>query len=133
MAIGDQLEKTFKDPTPFYAVVGAGDLAVQKLREVRAEAQERMVSDVKSLPDKAQAAVSDVVSQAFETYTGLANRGKELFNRVRDEPASQEFAARLDEFDDQVEETVDTGVGAAFQAADAAEDAANRVGETRAP
>ena len=131
MAIADQLEKTFKDPTPIYAVLGAGDLAVKKLREVRAEAQERLTrtADVKALPDKAQAAMSDVVSQAFETYTDLASRGKELLTRMRDQPASEEFAATVDEFDDQVGVTMDTAMDAAAQATDAVDEATGKIGQ----
>ena len=106
MALSEQLEKSFKDPTPFYAVIGAGDLAVKKIREVRADAQERMAADVKSLPDKAQAAMSDVVSQAFETYTELASRGKELLTRMREQPAAQELVEQVDDLDEHVEAAV---------------------------
>jgi hypothetical protein len=115
MALSEQLEKSFKDPTPFYAIVGAGDLAVKKVREVRAEAQERMAKtpDVKTLPDKAQAAMSDVVSQAFSTYTELANRGKDLLTKMREQPVSSELAVQDDALNDQVEDTVDTAMDAA--------------------
>ena len=115
MALSEQLEKSFKDPTPFYAIVGAGDLAVKKVREVRAEAQERMAKtpDVKTLPDKAQAAMSDVVSQAFSTYTELANRGKDLLTKMREQPASSELAVQNDALDDQIGDTVDTAMDAA--------------------
>lgn len=124
MALAEHLEKSFKDPTPFYAIVGVGDLAVKKAREVRAEAQERMAKtpDVKTLPDKAQAAMSDVVSQAFTTYTELANRGKDLLTKVRAQPASQELVEQSDALNHQVEQTVDTAM-------DAAADAVSRVGE----
>jgi len=124
MALSEQLEKSFKDPTPFYAIVGAGDLAVKKVREVRAEAQERMAKtpDVKTLPDKAQAAMSDVVSQAFSTYTELANRGKDLLTKAREQPASQELVEQNDALNDQVEQTVDTAM-------DAAADEVSQVGE----
>jgi len=131
MAIAEQLEKTFKDPTPFYAVLGAGDLAVKKLREVTTEAQERIprTADVRGLPDKAQAAMSDVVSQAFETYTDLANRGRELLTKMRDQPASEEFADTVDQLDDQVGVTMDTAMDAAAQATDVVDDATGKVGQ----
>jgi hypothetical protein len=86
-------------------------------------------ADVKALPDKAQAAMSDVVSQAFETYTDLASRGKELLTRMRDQPASEEFAATVDDFDDQVGVTMDTAMDAAAQATDVVDDATGKVGQ----
>lgn len=85
------LEKTLADRTPLYAVVGAGDLAVARLREAGAELNSRAAKldprtapdQLKSLPAKAQHAIGDVVSTALTTYGDLAGRGKSLVTRVR--------------------------------------------------
>jgi heparin binding hemagglutinin HbhA len=115
MALPDSVEKTLKtvDPTPLYALVGASDLAVEKLRNVSNELQ-FLVADVdpKTVPAKVQAATSarvgavtadmrarssdakdfptmaqnlvfEILSQAVATYGEMAERGKELVIRVR--------------------------------------------------
>lgn len=49
------LEKTLADPTPLFAVVGAGDLAVEKLREAGAELAARAARfDAKAFSTQAQ-------------------------------------------------------------------------------
>jgi heparin binding hemagglutinin HbhA len=87
MALSEQIEKTLRDPRPLYAVVGAGDLAVRKLRNAR----EEMERISQTLPDKAQEAISEVMEQASSSYAELAERGKDLFDRVRQQPSSQEL------------------------------------------
>lgn len=93
------LEKTLAEATPLYAVVGAGDLAVEKLRDARADLNARVESvqtdlkaapeQLRTLPTRAQAAFGDVianaVSTAAHTYDGLTGRGKTLVTRVRNQ------------------------------------------------
>jgi heparin binding hemagglutinin HbhA len=115
MALADTFEKTLKnvDVTPFYAVIGAGDLAVEKIRNASNEVQVLIVdADPKMVPAKVQAAATarveavtadmktrsseakdfptmaqnlffEAMSQAIAIYGELAERGKELVTRAR--------------------------------------------------
>ena len=121
MALPDTFEKTLKnvDPTPLYALVGASDLAVEKLRNVSSELQVLVADmDPKTVPSKVQAATNarveavtadmkarksdakdfptmaqnmlfEMLSQAVATYGELAERGKELVIRVRNQRESE--------------------------------------------
>jgi len=85
------LEKTITEATPLYAVVGAGDLAVERLREARAELNSAAAKldprtapkRVLALPGRATNAIGGAVATAVNTYGDLAGRGKNLVTRVR--------------------------------------------------
>jgi heparin binding hemagglutinin HbhA len=115
MALADTFEKTLKnvDVTPFYAVIGVGDLAVEKIRNASNEVQVLVAdTDPKAVPAKVQAAATarveavtadmkarsseakdfptmaqnlffETMSQAIAAYGELAERGKELVTRAR--------------------------------------------------
>lgn len=92
------LEKAISDPTPLYAVVGAGDLAIGKLRDAGARV-EAVRADVKStpeqmltFPDRAQTLLGDMLATAVSTYGELAGRGKSLVTRVRKQQATVDLA-----------------------------------------
>lgn len=96
------MARTTSIQTPVYAVVGAGDLAVEKLREVRLpKADVRAAQDkVKAAPGRAQAAYVEAltqanaaVSQAGTAYADLAARGKHLVSRVRGQQATPDLEA----------------------------------------
>lgn len=99
--------------TPFYAVVGAGDLAVEFARTAATDVQTRISkvdltedakeaqaklearvadfqSDAKKLPAKVESFVNVTVAEAAETYDDLAARGKDLVNRIRKQQATQD-------------------------------------------
>lgn len=101
-------------PTPFYAVIGVGDLAVEKIRDISTDVQARSsrinlepkrlqadieavakqrVDDVRAAQHKAQqraeGVFNDVVSQASTTYDSLAGRGKSLVERIRRQQSTQ--------------------------------------------
>ncbi len=107
------IEKTLADSNALNVVVGAGDLAVQKLREAQADlsaraaaldpkalrdqAQATVVSapeQVKALPTKAQAAFGDAVATALTAYGELAARGNNLVARVRRQQATEDLKAQ---------------------------------------
>jgi heparin binding hemagglutinin HbhA len=85
-----------KAPTPVLAVIGVGDLAVAKIREVSSDVQARsskinlepkaLQADLESVQSKAQhraeAVFNEVVAQATTTYDSLAGRGQQLVNRI---------------------------------------------------
>ncbi|MGH3472341.1 MAG: hypothetical protein ACRDPG_09900 [Nocardioidaceae bacterium] len=121
----EDLEKSLVDPTPLYAVVGAGDLAAERLRALVGELNARAAkldavalreqaraklsgrledvqADVQSAPEqvrdlplKAQVLVGEAFANAVSTYGVLAGRGKTLVTRVRDQQASQDLEKQL--------------------------------------
>lgn len=121
MARSRQIPEQIKHPTPLYAVVGAGDFVVGRIRRADVEgekaslqaqvrslpnrAQTRatdrlnaVISDVlaiprqvRALPDKAQAGVQSAVDQASDTYGDLAKRGEDLVARVRRQKSTQDL------------------------------------------
>jgi heparin binding hemagglutinin HbhA len=107
--------QNLKAPTPVLAVIGVGDLAVEKIREVSSDVQARSskinlepkrlqadieaiakqrADDVRTAQHKAQqraeAVFNDVVAQATTTYDSLAGRGEKLVNRIRRQPSTQQ-------------------------------------------
>lgn len=109
-----RIDKTFSDPTPLFAAVGAGDLALAKLREARdsfdaqtwrEQAQAKFNAQVESLraelnggqgqvmdlPVRLQAAVADAVAMSATTYSELATRGRDVVARVRHQPSTDEL------------------------------------------
>ena len=99
--------------SPFYAVVGATDLVVERARSYTADVQAR-VAEVQSrvgkidlepsaLRDQArtlvasrpqvEAYVNDAVAEVTEAYGDLAARGHKLLQRVRGQQSTQEAQA----------------------------------------
>lgn len=117
MTFNETIEKTRKEledalsrSMALQAVVGAGDLAVEKLRALQddlgnrldtfdpKEFRERAGADMRSTPDrfvemsaKGQAALADALSNAFATYGELASRGREVVERIRSQPDVQDL------------------------------------------
>jgi hypothetical protein len=88
MTITDKL----RDSKAFYVAAGAGDLAVEKLREVPErinKLQEK--TDPKDLGGAAVSYVTQVGTRAVEVYDGLAERGKRIVSRVDRQKATQEL------------------------------------------
>ncbi len=81
--------------TSVYAIVGVGDAIVAKLRDVRVERPQfdvdTMRTQVRELPEQAQARVAATVDAAVETYDELATRGERLVTRIRHQQASEDF------------------------------------------
>ncbi|MFE5580063.1 hypothetical protein [Kitasatospora sp. NPDC056531] len=65
MPITEDIKKTLTDPTPLYALAGAGDLAYEKLREVPGRV-EALAADRKAAQEKATAKLHE----AQELLTG---------------------------------------------------------------
>jgi len=94
------------DRNPLYALTGAGDLAVEKLRampvklaaELRSEPKAvarrlgELPRDVKALPERAQAFARTTFAKAGDSYDELANRGRRVVGRVRRQKATEELA-----------------------------------------
>jgi hypothetical protein len=103
MAIATELKKTLTDSTPLYAVAGAGDLVVEKIRELRVDiptdpkvlrdriqvsvesarqSVQTLPDRTQSLADKTQSFAKSQVVKAKEVYEDLAARGHKLVDRV---------------------------------------------------
>ncbi len=111
-----EIDRLLTDSTVLHAVVGAGDLAVAKLRQTHSELSARtdnfdpkiireqaratlfarvgtMPQDIKAapqqvraLPEKVEAVIGDAVVKSFSAYGDLAGRGRTLVERVRKQP-----------------------------------------------
>jgi len=141
MTLVSEIRKTVTDTTPVYAAVGVTDLAVEKVREVRAAASvararaaaarsnldvsalqgeavkraERVAEQAQHLPALALNSTLEVAGKAQETYTELAARGEKLVNRLRTQKATQDLLA-------QAGSTVSLGKGAVTTVRKAADD-----------
>jgi hypothetical protein len=166
--------------TPFYAIAGAGDVAVEKLRAVgedvahrlakldqktlqteltKAQAElakwfEAIVADAKNAPAKlrdlqktAPASFTSARGHAEETYEDLADRGKDLVERIRHQKATEDLVATAkttvskakatrttakktaDTATSNVKATATSARKTAKSAAKAASDAADKVGD----
>ncbi|HZB29931.1 MAG TPA: hypothetical protein VE465_07175 [Streptosporangiaceae bacterium] len=86
-----------RDNKAFYAAAGASDLAAEKLREVpdRVSKLQHNVKDLqekvdaKDIPGAAVAYMTHVGTRAVEIFDELAERGKQVVNRVASEAQSQ--------------------------------------------
>lgn len=71
MTITDDIVKTFRDPTPLYAVAGAADLAAEKLREVPPLFGKLRATDPKVVQDRVSAQARDAQNRLNETFAEL--------------------------------------------------------------
>ncbi|MFJ5883545.1 hypothetical protein [Kitasatospora cineracea] len=92
MPISDELKKTLTDPTPLYALAGAGDLAYEKLREVPAQL-EALAADRKGTQEKAAAALQDAGAALVDAQAKVTEAVNALPTDVKELQAkAQEFA-----------------------------------------
>ncbi|WP_406200194.1 hypothetical protein OH807_18800 [Kitasatospora sp. NBC_01560] len=71
MPITDEIKKTLSDPTPLYALAGAGDLAYEKLREVPGKV-EALAADRKGAQEKATATLQEAQSRLVDAQAKVA-------------------------------------------------------------
>lgn len=126
--------KNTVDATPFFAAVGATDLAVEKVREARVRAEKvRVELSADLAPAKVQARATTLVDgvkeipavvlnetmvvggKVAEGYDELAVRGKNLVNRIRNQKSTKDLVA-------QAETSVAQAKGAVTSARNAAAD-----------
>jgi heparin binding hemagglutinin HbhA len=145
MPITDTLKKAVSDATPVYAAVGATDLAVERVREARAQAEKTreqlskqaaeareeytfdklseraqtaataFVDQVQAYPGVAAQRGSAAAAKAQSSYEDLATRGADLVKRIREQKATQDLLA-------QAESTIALGKGAVTSVRHAASD-----------
>jgi hypothetical protein len=136
MPITDDIKKTLSDPTPLYALAGAGDLAYEKLREVPGKV-EALAADRKGTQEKAaarlqeaQARLIEAQGKVAETVTTLPTDLKVLQEKAQTFALQQvgraaEFAVKAKEVYDELavrgKTVVDKGTGEPTAEAPAAE------------
>jgi hypothetical protein len=125
MAITDKL----RDTKAFYAAAGAGDLAVEKLREVPERLNKLQgKTDPKDLGGAAMAYVTHVGSRAAEVFDELAERGKKIVSRVDHQKATQELEASARSTVRKARSAAGSAKQTARTAAKAAGDASKKIG-----
>lgn len=72
MPITDEIKKTLSDPTPLYALAGAGDLAYEKLREVPGLV-EAIAADRRGAQEKATARLHEAQAKLAETQVKVTD------------------------------------------------------------
>ncbi|MFJ5123240.1 hypothetical protein [Kitasatospora sp. NPDC088548] len=71
MPITDEIKKTLSDPTPLYALAGAGDLAYEKLREVPGKV-EAIAADRRGTQEKATVKLQEAQARLVEAQAKVA-------------------------------------------------------------
>jgi hypothetical protein len=125
MAITDRLHSS----KAFYAAAGAGDLAVEKIREVPErinKLQEK--TGPKDLGGAAVAYVTQVSTRAVEVYDGLAERGKRIVGRVDRQKATKELEESAKSTVRRARSAAGSARTTARTAAKAAGDASKKIG-----
>jgi heparin binding hemagglutinin HbhA len=127
MTFVTEIRKSVAEATPVFAVVGATDLAAEKVRDARSQvlaARKTITSvdpkavqkDVATNAEKALKSVQDVPATVLERtlelagsaqhrYDALARRGERLVTRIRTQQATQDLVS-------QAGQTVSAGRGA---------------------
>ncbi|MFH9353471.1 hypothetical protein [Kitasatospora sp. NPDC017646] len=115
MPITDEIKKTLTDPTPLYALAGAGDLAYEKLREVPGRV-EALAADRQGAQEKAtarlheaQGLLAGAPAMVTEAVTAFPTDLKVLQERAQDFALQQvaralELAVRAKETYDELAE-----------------------------
>lgn len=102
--------KTLTGPKPFYAVAGVGDLAVEKVKNLRPTAEDKSVKNIatdlpkqlgdkltdlpkeaRKVADKLTDRVDTQVKAADERYEKLAQRGESIVKRVRTQKSTKDL------------------------------------------
>jgi heparin binding hemagglutinin HbhA len=116
MALITEIRKSVADATPVYAAVGVSDLAVHTVRTARARAarasreltpealQKQASKRVDRLTRQLQDAPAQVLNRGLEVagraqgrYDELAERGEDLVRRIREQRATKELIAQVDQ------------------------------------
>lgn len=124
MALITEIRKSVADATPVYAAVGVSDLAVHTVRTARARAArasreltpealqkqaskrvDRLTRQLQDAPAQALNRGLEMAGRAQGRYGELAERGEDLVRRIREQRATKELIA-------QVDQTVAAGKGA---------------------
>jgi heparin binding hemagglutinin HbhA len=100
------------NPTALYAVIGVGDLAVEKIRYASTELQtlskdlqartarislepKKLQADLEAAQGQAQSVFTDALGQAVTTFDDLAGRGRSLVTRIQRQKSVRDLVASV--------------------------------------
>ncbi len=151
MSLKKDLQESLKDPRPLWAMVGATDLVVEKLRDAGSKAahdaphlkdiEDKAVSDatkvvrgVRRVPSIALNQTLDALVRAHEQYEDLAERGAKVVKDQRGanglvhgaEERTRELADKATEYREKAEKVVEDYRGKAEKVVDEAKDKAEK-------
>lgn len=92
MAQNFQVPDQIKKPTPLYAVVGAGDAVVKKIRGIDID-PDSVRSQVNDLPTKAQATATKAQAKATERFGTIADDVKHIPDQLKTLPDKAQAVA----------------------------------------
>jgi hypothetical protein len=123
---------------PLYAVVGAGDLAVENLKELPAQASELLPKTkafvaeipgrVRTLPAVVKTLPNGVTAKTFETYGDLVERGQKLVGSIRRSAPTQQAEAQIKTAKAQAKAAATSASKAAKATANAVDKAVEKIG-----
>ena len=144
MAIAEDLRKTLSDPTPLYALAGAGDLAVERLKTVperaaalagdRKAAQElatAKLNEAQTRLNEAQAKVTEAVQTLPTDLKSLQEKAQGL--ALQSVGRAAEFAVKAREAYDELAVRGKAVVDRQFNGAEAPVDAEPAIESSAAP
>jgi hypothetical protein len=128
MTFATELRK-LRESRAYYAAAGAGDLAVEKLREVPdALSRLQQRADAKDIGGAAVAYVAHVGARAVEVFDGLAERGRRVV-ADNDRTGGPQLRGRTPELDKAAKATVRRAKETATAAGQTVRTAAATAGE----
>ena len=109
---------------PFYAVVGAGDLAVEKTKDLPGD----VVAKATTVVPRTTAMVVELPGKLGAVYGDLVERGQKLFGSIRRQPATQVAVAQVKTARSQAKGAATSATKAARATIKAVDDAAEKIG-----
>lgn len=76
---------------PLYAVVGAGEIAIENIKELPTQVMSQAVTIV----PKTTALVTELTGKAFTAYGDLVERGRGIVTSIRRSPVTQQAEAQV--------------------------------------
>jgi heparin binding hemagglutinin HbhA len=110
--------------TPFLAVVGAGDLAVENIKELPTQ----VVAQATTFVPRTTALVTELPNKAFSLYGELVERGQKLVTSIRRSSATQQAEAQIKVAKSQAKAATTSATKAAKATAKAMDKAADKIG-----
>lgn len=109
---------------PLYAVVGAGDLAVENIKDLPTQ----FVAQAATLLPRTTALFAEIPGKAFATYGTLAQRGEQLVRSIRKQSATESAKAAVKTAKTQAKAATTSATKAAGATAKAVSSAAEKIG-----
>lgn len=109
---------------PFYAVVGAGDLAVEKTRDLPGG----VVATATAIVPRTTALVSELPAKLGTVYGELVERGQKLFGSIRRQSATEVAVAQVKTARSQAKGAATSASKAAKATIKAVDDAVEKIG-----